>query len=90
MLNMIILVIYTCMFKKLLKVIYLFYLLTIMDKNMDKNMDVSVVILERTIEQLTQKLSITSLEREKYRYERSPSFLTGYPFTCLSINNLFN
>lgn len=53
---------------------------------MDKNIEVKIVILERTIEELTQKLiileeRISSLEREKYRYSRTPSFLIGDPFT---------
>jgi hypothetical protein len=44
--------------------------------------------LEKTIEQLTQKLIILEeriafLEREKYRHTRGPSFLIGDPFTFL-------
>jgi hypothetical protein len=53
---------------------------------MDKNIEVKVVILERTIEQLTQKFIILEeriafLEREIYRYSRTPSFLIGDSFT---------
>jgi hypothetical protein len=55
---------------------------------MDKNIYNEIEILERTIEQLTQKLIILEeriafLEREKYRHTRGPSFLIGEPFTFL-------
>jgi hypothetical protein len=55
---------------------------------MDKNIYNEIEILERTIEQLTQKLiileeRISFLEREKYRHERGPSFLIGVPYTFL-------
>jgi len=58
-------------------------ILTSMDKNSNE-----IEILKRTIEQLGHKIIIleervVTLEREKYRTARSPSFLIGDPFTFL-------
>ena len=52
---------------------------------MDKNIYNEIEILKRTIEQLSHKIiileeRIITLEHEKYRHARGPSFLIGDPF----------